>query len=126
MRGFAIGICILASSLAEAGSLQISGSAGYASEWALEGKVNQAEGTQEFSGPVTFTHAGLCTVSGPQAKSSQIKFQMSGSGSSSKVRATVLYEGVWCSYSGKLSGSSSHGFMHCSGTDQIPITLTIR
>jgi hypothetical protein len=95
VKGLAIGaLCILAGGLAQAGSLQVAGTAGYASEWALEGMVSQTEGTQEFSGPVTFTHAGLCTVSGPQVKSSQIKFQISGSRSSSKIKATILYEGA--------------------------------
>jgi hypothetical protein len=47
-------------------------------------------------------------------------------GLSSKIQATILYEGAWCAYSGKLSGKSSHGFMRCSATEQIPITLTIK
>jgi hypothetical protein len=28
----------------------------------IEGEVTQAENTQAFVGPVTFTHSGLCTV----------------------------------------------------------------
>jgi hypothetical protein len=112
--------------LAQAGSVQVAGSAGYASEWTLAGEVIQKGGAQQYAGPVTFTHAGLCTVSGPPVKSSEIRFEISGSGSSSKIQATILYEGTWCEYNGKLSGLSSHGFMRCSGTDQIPITLTIK
>ncbi|MFZ2139478.1 MAG: hypothetical protein WAV78_21545, partial [Xanthobacteraceae bacterium] len=96
------------------------------SEWTLAGEVIQKGGAQQYAGPVTFTHAGLCTVSGPPVKSSEIRFEISGSGSSSKIQATILYEGTWCEYNGKLSGLSSHGFMRCSGTDQIPITLTIK
>ena len=127
MKGLAIGTsCILAGSFAQAGSVQVAGSAGYASEWTLAGEVIQKGGAQQYAGPVTFTHAGLCTVSGPPVESSEIKFEISGSGSSSKIQATILYEGTWCEYNGKLSGLSSHGFMRCSGTDQIPITLTIK
>ena len=127
MKGLAIGTsCILASGFAQADSVQVAGSAGYASEWTLAGEVIQKGGAQQYAGPVTFTHAGLCTVSGPPVKSSEIRFEISGSGSSSKIQATILYEETWCEYNGKLSGLSSHGFMRCSGTDQIPITLTIK
>ena len=110
MKGLAIGTsCILAGSFAQAGSVQVAGSAGYASEWTLAGEVIQKGGAQQYAGPVTFTHAGLCTVSGPPVKSSEIRFEISGSGSSSKIQATILYEGTWCEYNGKLSGLSSHG-----------------
>jgi hypothetical protein len=127
VKGLAIAtLAILASGPAQARSLQLIGTAGYASEWTLEGKVSQTEGTQEFSGPLTFTHAGLCTVSGAPVKSSEIKFTLSGSGSLSKIQATILYEGAWCPYNGKLFGPSAHGFMRCSETDQIPITFTIK
>ena len=127
LKGLAIGtLCILAADVAQGGSLQVAGSAGYASKWTLEGEVTQIGTTQQFAGPVAFTHAGLCTVSGPLVRSSQIKFEISRSGSSSKIQATILYEGAWCAYNGKLSGLSSHGFMRCSETDQIPLTLTIK
>jgi hypothetical protein len=127
LKAFAIGtLCILSVDLTEAGSLQVDGSAGYASEWTLKGEATQTEDKQQFAGPVTFTHSGLCTVDGPPVKSSQIKFEISRSGSSPKIQATILFEGAWCAYTGKLSGASSHGFMRCSATEQIPITLTIK
>ena len=81
LKGLAIGtLCILAADVAQAGSLQVAGSAGYASEWTLEGEVTQIGTTQQYAGPVAFTHAGLCTVSGPPVRSSQIKFEISRSG----------------------------------------------
>lgn len=127
MKYLAIGaLCILGADFAQGGSLKVTGAAGYASEWTLEGEATQAENTQLFAGPVTFTHAGLCTVGGPPVRLSQIKFEISRSGLSSKIQATILYEGAWCAYSGKLSGMSSHGFMRCSATEQIPITITIK
>lgn len=127
MKYLAIGaLCILGADFAQGGTLQVTGATGYASEWALEGEVTQVENSQLFAGPVTFTHSGLCTVSGPPIRSSQIKFEISRSGWSPKIQATILFEGVWCAYGGKLSGMSSHGFMRCSATEQIPITLTIK
>jgi hypothetical protein len=126
MKAFAImAVCVWGGGSAQAESLQVAGAAGYASEWELSGVVKQIGPTKEFSGPLTFTHVGLCSVDGPLVKSGQIKFQVSGS-KSSKIRATLFYEGAWCAYHGKLSGSSSHGFMRCSETDQIPITLILK
>lgn len=122
MKAFTImTFCLLGTGSVEAQSLQIGGAVGYASEWALSGVVRQIGPTKEFSGPLTFTHVGLCTVDGPVAKSGQIKLEVSAS--KSKIQAALLFEGAWCAYDGKISGSSSHGFMRCSETDQIPITL---
>ena len=73
MKGLAIGTsCILAGSFAQAGSVQVAGSAGYASEWTLAGEVIQKGGAQQYAGPVTFTHAGLCTVSSLPLYSHQV------------------------------------------------------
>ena len=96
---------------AAAQSLQVAGAAGYASEWELSGVVTQIGPAKQFSGPLTFTHIGLCSVDGPLVKSGQIKFEVSGSKSSSKIQAALFYKGAWCAYDGKLSGLSSHGFM---------------
>jgi hypothetical protein len=52
--------------------------------------VKQIGPTKEFSGPLTFTHVGLCSVDGPLAKSGQIKFEVSGSKSSSKIQAALF------------------------------------
>ena len=121
-------VLTLASGLTQAQSLHLVGTTGYASEWALNGEVTQAQSgpAQEFSGPLTFKHVGLCSVNGPLEKSGEIKFQISRSGSSSRIKATVFYEGAWCAYSGGLASSSSHGFMRCSETEHIPITLTLK
>jgi hypothetical protein len=127
LKAFAImALCVLGGGSAQAQSLQVAGAAGYASEWELSGVVTQMGPTKEFSGPLTFTHIGLCSVDGPLVKSGQIKFEVSGSKSSSKIQAALLYEGAWCAYDGELSGSLSHGFMRCSETAQIPITLILK
>jgi hypothetical protein len=127
LKAFALtAICVLGGGSAQAQSLQIAGAAGYASEWALRGVVTQMGPTKEFAGSLTFTHIGLCTVDGPLVKSGQIKFEVSGSKSSSKIQATLFYEGAWCAYNGNLSGSSSHGFMRCFETDEVPITLILK
>jgi len=74
LKYLAIGaLCILSADFAQGASLKVTGAAGYASEWAIEGEATQAENTQRFAGPVTFTHAGLCTVGAGKTQSDQIR-----------------------------------------------------
>ena len=113
---------------AQARTLQVIGTAGYLSEWELNGSVTEKgpPGSNEFSGALVWKHVGLCSANGPEEKSGEIKFQISGSGSSSQIQATLLYEGTRCLYTGKLSNSLSHGFMQCPDAKGIPLTLTVK
>ena len=121
-------VLVLAGGAAQAQSLRVAGTAGYVSEWELSGEATQtvSEATKEYFGPLTIKHVGLCSHDGPQEESGEIKFQISGSGSLSKIQATLLYLGTRCTYAGKLSNSSSHGFMQCSDVNGIPLTLTLK
>jgi hypothetical protein len=112
---------------AAARSLQIAGTAGYLSEWELNAEVTAAlsGGHEQFSGPLTLKHVGLCSASGPEEKSGKIEFYISKSIWSSEIHATLLINGTRCSYSGRLSGSSG-GFMDCSDGSGIPLTLRVK
>ena len=112
---------------AAARSLHVTGTAGYLSEWELTAEVTAAEsgGQERFSGPLTLKHVGLCSANGPEEKSGRIELTISKSMWSSQIRATLLINGKQCSYSGKLSGSSSD-FMQCSDGNGIPLTLLVR
>jgi hypothetical protein len=120
-------VLVVAAGPAQAQSLRVAGTAGYVSEWELNGEVTQtvSRAVKEFSGPLTLKHVGLCSHNGPQEEAGEIKFQISGSGSLSQIQATLLYEGTRCTYSGKLSDSSSHGFMQCSNQG-VPRTLSLK
>jgi hypothetical protein len=120
-------VLVVAAGPAQAQSLRVAGTAGYVSEWELNGEVTQtvSRAVKEFSGPLTLKHVGLCSHNGPQEEAGEIKFQISGSGSLSQIQATLLYEGTRCTYSGKLSDSSSHGFMQCSNQG-VPLTLSLK
>jgi hypothetical protein len=121
-------VLVAAAGPSQARSLQVAGTAGYVSEWELNAEVTQTSSgvvKEEYSGPLTLKHVGLCSHNGPQEESGEIKFQISESGSLSKIQATLLYEGARCTYSGTLSDSSSHGFMRCN-TEGIPLTLSVK
>jgi hypothetical protein len=112
---------------AQAQSRQIVGTAGYLSEWELKGAVTEkiSVGRSEFSGPVTWTHIGLCSVNGPQEKRGEITFQIEGSGPVSRINATISLESVQCTYSGNFSDNAS-GVMDCSDAKGIPLALSFK
>src|SRR2546429_8060869 len=90
-------------------TLHVVGTAGYLSEWELEGDVTARDSgdTSELSGSLTWTHVGLCSVNGPQRKQGEISIRLSKSGSSSELSATMSLDGGQCVYGGEFSGTSS-------------------
>ena len=110
---------------AQAQSLQVIGYAGYLGEWEWTATVTEKVSgrTKEYSGPLTMTHVGICTQDGPEQKTGEMRFQISGS--SSRMRATLLVDGVECTYSGRLSDSYT-GMMTCPDRRAVPLTLWVK
>ena len=110
---------------AQSQSLQVVGHAGYLGEWELTATVAEkmSSRTKEYSGPLTMTHVGMCTRHGPEVKTGEMRFQISGS--SSRMTATVLVDGVECTYSARLSDSYS-GMMKCPDRRAVPLTLWVK
>ena len=110
---------------AEARSLQVVGYAGVLGEWELTATVTEEARwwTRKFSGTLSMTHVGMCTQDGPQQKTGEIRFQISAL--SSRLDATLLVEGVQCSYSAGLSEPYS-GMMSCPDRDAVPLKLWLK
>jgi hypothetical protein len=110
---------------AQAKSMQVVGYAGVLGEWELTATVTEsAPGrTTEFSGPLSMKHVGICTQEGPEEKSGEIRFQISAL--SSRLDATLLIEGVACSYSAGLSDPYS-GIMACPDREAVPLKLWLK
>jgi hypothetical protein len=108
--------------VARAEPLQIHGTTGYVSEYELSGSVSEQElnGKKEFSGPLTVRHVGLCTHDGPKETVGEIRFELSKS--SSRITATLNFDGSKCTYDGALS-ESYHGFMDCGRGASVPLSL---
>jgi hypothetical protein len=104
---------------------QVFGYAGVLGEWELTADVTQAtnNGTKEFSGPLSMKHVGICTQDGPEEKTGQIRFQISGLPSS--MKATLVVDGVECTYSARLSDAYS-GLMNCPHKPALPLTLWLK
>ena len=65
-------------------------------------------------------HVGICTIEGPEERSGQMRVRLLGF--SSNVVATIVLDGVECSYRGPLSDNSS-GQLVCPDRRAIPISL---
>jgi hypothetical protein len=106
-------------------SLELIGYAGVLGEWELTGIVTpNASGAKSFAGPLKLTHVGVCTQDGPEVKSGEMRFALSGS-PPSRMKATLLIDGVECSYNGKLSDSYS-GMMSCPDKRAVPLKLWVK
>jgi hypothetical protein len=110
---------------ASAQSHQIVGYAGVLGEWELTATVTQQAGllNKAFSGPLSMKHVGICTQDGPEEKTGEIRFQISAL--SSRLDATLLVEGVACSYSAGLSDPYS-GMMACPDREAVPLKLWLK
>ena len=69
-------------------------------EYELSSIVSEqvANGIKEYSGPLAVKHVGLCTRDGPQETTGQIRFRLTGS--STRATATLVFEGVECTWEG--------------------------
>jgi hypothetical protein len=110
---------------AQAESLQVVGYAGLLGEWELTATVTEKARlwAKEFSGPLSMKHVGICTQDGPEQKTGEIRFQISAS--SSQLDATLLVEGLECTYSARSSTPYS-GLMSCPNRAPVPLKLWLR
>jgi len=102
---------------AQAEPVQIHGT-----EYELSRSVSERDlnGKKEFSGPLIVRHVGLCTRDGPKETIGEIRFELTQS--SSRVTATLAFDGSKCTYRGMLS-ESYRGFMDCGREGSLPLRL---
>ena len=108
-------------SAARAESLELSGYAGVLGEWELTATVTALNGAKEFTGLLKMRHVGYCTQDGPEEKSGEIRVRLS----SSRLTATLVMDGVECSYSGRQSDSYT-GSLRCPDRRAVPLMLWLK
>ena len=110
---------------AQAQSLQVVGYAGVLGEWELTATVTERARlwSKEFFGPLSMKHVGICTQDGPEEKTGEIRFQISAL--SAQLDATLLVEGVSCTYSARSSDPYS-GLMACPDREAVPLKLWVK
>ena len=79
--------------------------------------------TDEFSGPLSMKHIGIFTQDGPEEKSGEIGFHFSAL--TRELNATLLVEGIECSYSAQPSEPYS-GMMACRDREAVPLKLWLK
>ena len=79
--------------------------------------------SSEFSGPLSMKHIGICTQDGPEEKTGEIRFQISAL--SSQLDATLLVEGMECTYSARSADPYS-GVMACPDGKAVPPVVGFR
>src|SRR5690242_4876111 len=125
-RFVAAALLLMASNVAawaaETETLQISGQAGVLGEWEITANLTASGGQKQFSGPLVMKHVGLCTVDGPEEKKGEIKLQLLGS---SRLKATLVVDGVACAYAGRKSDSYS-GLLHCQDQRDVPLLMWLK
>ena len=109
----------------QAESLQVIGYAGVLGEWELTATVTEKARlwSKEFSGPLSMKHVGICTRDGPEERTGEIRVQISRL--SSQLDATLLVEGLACTYSAQLSDPTS-GLMACPDREAVPLRLWMK
>ncbi len=107
---------------APAQALELIGQAGVLGEWELSANVTATGGKQEFAGPITLKHTGVCTTDEPETRTGEIRLQMA---SASRVRATLTIDGNPCTYS---ATKSDHyvGMMSCRDRRDVPLRLWLK
>jgi hypothetical protein len=108
---------------AAAQSLEVLGYAGVLGEWELTASVTGDASARAYSGPLTMTHVGICTVDGPEEKKGEIRLQVSQR--PSQMSATLLIDGVTCTYIGRLSDSYA-GVMTCPNRSPVPLNIWLK
>jgi hypothetical protein len=107
---------------AHAQPLEIIGYSGYLGEWELTATVTEtAPGEKGYSGPFTMKHVGMCTQEGPEEKTGEIRFHISGR----QLDAVLSVAGVSCNYVGKLADAYT-GTLSCADREAVPLKLWVK
>jgi hypothetical protein len=106
-------------------SLQLTGYAGVLGEWELSATIagTASDRTRQYTGALKMKHVGVCTQDGPEEKTGEIRIQLSGS--TSRMKATLLVDGVQCAYHGRRAESYT-GLMNCPDRRAVPLVIWLK
>jgi hypothetical protein len=110
--------CTVPSSLS---ALELFGQAGVLGEWEVTADVTASGSKQEFAGPVTLKHTGICTTSEPEKRTGEIRIQMTGA----RIRASLNIEGNPCTYRA-VKSDGFVGMMSCRDRRDVPMRLWVK
>lgn len=130
-RAFAISIrslltsaACVASSLAGAQSYSADGQIGYLQEWEMKGNLakTMTRAGENYTGPVTLRHVGLCSANGIEEKSGLVQLRILSKNSGFDGTLALADDNCRISASG---GQPYTGLLSCRNGQGIPIHFTI-
>jgi hypothetical protein len=99
----------------------VTGQFGILGEWDMAATVaEQAAGG--WAGPLTLRHTGFCGIDGPEEKTGEIRLRLTEP--KGRVMATVLIDGMTCSFSAPLT-DGYEGVMRCPDRRDVPMALSV-
>jgi hypothetical protein len=117
----AVLICAGASS-ALAQSYSVSGQIGYLQEWEMKASLARTVtgAGEDYSGPVTLRHVGLCSADGVEEKSGVVRLAVSRSG----IEGTLATDDDNCRIVASAARTHS-GLLNCRSGQGVPINFSI-
>lgn len=105
--------------------LELFGYLGELGEWELTARVVAKDdgAARELSGPLTMRHVGICSQDGPEERTGEIRLRISEP--PALLQATLMVDGIQCSYRGRLSNFYS-GELLCPNRPAAPLKLWIK
>lgn len=105
-------------------TLELTGYVGVLGEWEITANIKPTgpADKKEYGGPLKMRHVGYCTQDGPEERTGEIRVSLVGS---SRLTATLLVNGVECSYSGRQSDAYT-GSLKCPDRRAVPLTLWLK
>ena len=67
-------------------------------------------------------HVGMCSVDGPEQKTGEMRLEHLGA---SRIKATLVVEGVTCTYDGRKSDAYS-GVLRCPDRRDVPLLVWLK
>jgi len=117
----AIVLVLFLSAPVRAQPLDVKGSLGFLGEYEISASVSAPSGGKRYFGRMLIKHVGVCTHDGPEEKEGGLSLQML---SSSRVKATLSFDGQECAFSGRLS-ESDIGSLDCPDRTPLPLRLWV-
>ena len=101
-------------------SLRVTGTTGYLSEWQMSGDVTETISgrIRQFAGPLTMARRPV-QPKRPEEKAAEIKFEITDSRPSPRIRAIFVMDGIHCTFSGTPSDTHD-GAMDCANAKACP------
>jgi hypothetical protein len=125
VRVFASAIWMLAGASGAFGqSYSVSGQVGYLQEWEIKADVAKTvtSAAEEYSGPATLRHVGICSANGIEEKTGEVRLKVSLR--TQAIEGTLTIKDDTCRIVASASGVYS-GLLSCRSGPEVPMNFSL-